>query len=122
MKKITITVMLLLTLFLTACGTQTSVTGTPAAEGLAAAAELALGTFKLEGTEQAVTAEQSANLLPLWQVYQSLTASDTAAQAEIELAGGADTGNDDLRPDSSHCCSEPDAAGCYDSYGRAEHR
>ncbi len=84
MKKTTFTAILLLSLLLTACGGQTSDISSPAAESLPAVTELALGTFKLEGTEQAVTAEQAAELLPLWQVYQSLTASDTAAQAEID--------------------------------------
>jgi hypothetical protein len=32
---------------------------------------LALGTLKLEGSEHAVTAEQAAELLPLWQAIQS---------------------------------------------------
>jgi len=84
MNKITLTIMLVLTLILTACGTQGGTTGSPTAEALPASAKLILGTFKLEGTENAVTAEQAAELLPLWQVYQSLTASDTAAQTEID--------------------------------------
>jgi len=36
----------------------------------------------LEGSESAVTAAQAKDLLPLWQVYSSLIASDTAAQEE----------------------------------------
>ena len=84
MNKITLTIMLVLTLILTACGTQGGTTGSPTAEALPASAKLILGTFKLEGTENAVTAEQAAELLPLWQVYQSLTTSDTAAQTEID--------------------------------------
>jgi hypothetical protein len=47
-------------------------------------AELVVGTLKLEGTDEAVTREQAAELLPLWQVYQDLITSDTAAQAEID--------------------------------------
>ena len=45
--------------------------------------KLAIGTLKLEGTENAITPEQASDLLPLWQVYLSLVDSDTAAQAEI---------------------------------------
>lgn len=46
--------------------------------------KLAIGTLKLEGTENAITPEQASDLLPLWQVYLSLVDSDTAAQAEID--------------------------------------
>lgn len=45
---------------------------------------LALGTFKLEDTDQAVTAAQAKKLLPLWKAVKSIGASDTAAQAEID--------------------------------------
>jgi hypothetical protein len=86
MKQITLISMIVLSLVLTACGgTQSaSQTGSPTAETLPAASRLVLGTFKLEGTENTVTAEQAAELLPLWQIYASLTQSDTAAQAEID--------------------------------------
>ncbi|MFZ6026644.1 MAG: hypothetical protein ACOYYS_02915 [Chloroflexota bacterium] len=46
--------------------------------------QLAIGTLKLESGGQAITAEQAAQLLTLWQAYQALGNSDTAAQAEIE--------------------------------------
>jgi len=45
---------------------------------------LAIGTLKLEETDQAVAPDQAADLLPLWQVLNSLTTSDTAAPEEIE--------------------------------------
>jgi hypothetical protein len=45
--------------------------------------KLALGTLKLEGTELAVASEQAADLLPLWQVLNTLSASDSAAPDEI---------------------------------------
>src|SRR5512143_873688 len=38
----------------------------------------------LDSTSQAVTQEQAAELIPLWQVYKQLTSSDTAAQAELD--------------------------------------
>lgn len=62
-------------------------TGDPAASGeraLTGITQLILGTFKLEGTDQAVTAEQAAELLPLWQAYNALSTSDTAAKVEVE--------------------------------------
>jgi hypothetical protein len=46
--------------------------------------QLLVGTLELEGTELAVTAEQAAELLPLWKAVRSLSGSDTAAEAEIE--------------------------------------
>ncbi len=45
---------------------------------------LLVGTLKLDGTAQAVTKEQAASLLTLWQAYQSLSSSQTAAQAEVD--------------------------------------
>jgi hypothetical protein len=44
---------------------------------------LAFGTLMLEGSPQAVTAEQARILLPLWKAVKSLSASDTASQEEI---------------------------------------
>ena len=44
----------------------------------------ALGTLKLEGTDQVVTASQAGQLLTLWQAYQSLSNSDTSSQVELE--------------------------------------
>ncbi len=45
--------------------------------------ELVVGTFKLEGTAQAVTAAQAKQLLPLWQTLQTLSTSSTAATEEV---------------------------------------
>jgi hypothetical protein len=45
--------------------------------------QMLLGTFKLEGTDQAVTAEQASTLLPLWKAYRTMIADDTAASNEI---------------------------------------
>lgn len=44
---------------------------------------LLVGTLKLEDTEQTVTADEAAKLLPLWQAYRSLSTSQTAAEAEV---------------------------------------
>jgi len=46
--------------------------------------KLAIGTLKLEGTDLAVTAKEAIDLLPLWKAVKSLSASDTAAPAEIQ--------------------------------------
>jgi hypothetical protein len=45
--------------------------------------QLAIGTLLLEGTEAAVTTQQAADLLPLWQAAQTLSESGSAADAEI---------------------------------------
>lgn len=90
MRKTILTVIVLLAMTLTACGAATT---TPQADpnklntsytnALPVATQLLVGTFKLDGTKNAVTAEQAKSLLPLWQVYESLSISDTAAQEEI---------------------------------------
>ncbi|MGB7538858.1 MAG: hypothetical protein WBM17_09980 [Anaerolineales bacterium] len=46
--------------------------------------QLVLGTLKLEGTPQAVDPAMAAELLPLYTLLQQLTASGSAAQAEID--------------------------------------
>jgi len=45
--------------------------------------KLAVGTLKLEGTEQAVTAIQAKTLLPLWKAVKTMSASNTTAAAEM---------------------------------------
>jgi hypothetical protein len=114
MKKITLTLLIFLTLLLNACSSTPPATEAaakpivesagqkPAAAAPAADAQkpapaqaqtgsgelntnyenavpvtmqLLLGTFKLEGTEFAVTAEQAATLTPLWTNFKSLSAS-----------------------------------------------
>jgi hypothetical protein len=87
MKKIALAILILLTLTLAACGTAssgtTSVASNSSAATLPVQTKLILGIFKLEGTTNAVSAEQAVALLPLWHVYQDLSVSDAAAQAEI---------------------------------------
>ena len=88
MKRIIIIGTLIFTLTLSACaasGPQT-VTGAAANSGAALPqqTQLILGTLNLEGTENAVTAEQAAELLPMWYVLKDISASDTAAQEEID--------------------------------------
>ncbi len=45
--------------------------------------ELIVGTFKLEGTENVITASQAEQLVTLWQAYQTLSTSDTTASEEL---------------------------------------
>ncbi len=65
-----------------------SANGTPGARNLTQPLPLAelllIGTFKLQGTSNAINATQAAALVPLWQAYAQLTSSNTAAQAEID--------------------------------------
>lgn len=85
MKKLLFATLIILTL--TACGSVSSspqVESSRSAGSLPAATQLIVGTMKLDGMEQDVTAEQATQLLPLWQVYQSLSTSDTAAQEEVD--------------------------------------
>ena len=56
----------------------------PANAALSPATKLALGTLKLEETDQAVTTDQAATLVTLWQAYQALSNSDTTAQVELD--------------------------------------
>jgi hypothetical protein len=46
-------------------------------------AKLAFGTFKLAGTQEGITAEQAAKLLPLWKAARYLATSDAAAPGEV---------------------------------------
>jgi hypothetical protein len=45
--------------------------------------KLAVGTLKLEGTSNAITADQAKTLLPLWKAAKSLSSSSTASTDEI---------------------------------------
>ena len=86
----TLGIMSLLCVFvlsLTACSKQADLVagGTPegGAPTLPTVMQMLVGTFKLEGTDQAVDAEQAAKLLPLWKAYNSLSSSDSVAQKEV---------------------------------------
>ena len=94
-------VIVVLAIVLVACGSKSGTStpqasgagnvaanGTPGARNLTQPLPLAeqyvIGTFKLEGTSNAVDAKTAAALVPLWQAYSQLTSSNTAAQAEID--------------------------------------
>lgn len=87
MKKTFLLTLLIFALTLTACSGTASASqasSTQESASLPAATELIVGTLKLEGTDQAVSADQAKELLMLWQVYQELSNNDTAAQAEFD--------------------------------------
>jgi len=91
MKKLHLILLTIFLLTLTACSGVSNGTGPASvsqggasAGALPATTQLIIGTIKLDGTAQAVTAEQAAELLPLWQTMQVLSSSDTAADQEKE--------------------------------------
>jgi hypothetical protein len=91
MKKITLTIFTILVLTLTACGGASNNPQAGPADPVSSSentlplsTQLLIGTFKLEDTDLAVTAEQANELIPLWQVLQSISSSDTAAQEEMD--------------------------------------
>ena len=117
MKKLTLILLTILALTLTACGASSSteaVSSTqadPASASLDGATLLLLGTLKLDSTKQAVTPGQAKDLLPLWQVYQEISNSSTSAQAEIVGAGKTDRRKHDQHTDESHPGNEPHSPG-----------
>jgi hypothetical protein len=88
MKHISLSILLILMLSLTACGAASNANQQTASDpldgSLPVQLEILVGTFKLEGTDQALTSQEVTQLLPLWQVYRDLSSSDTAAQEEID--------------------------------------
>lgn len=86
-KAITLSILTMFALVLTACGSRASALGQNngnASAPLPESAKLLIGTLKLDGTPQAVTAQQAAKLIPLWQLYASLETSSTAASQEVD--------------------------------------
>lgn len=83
--------LLILLLTMTACGSQTTPSANPDnttqiapdTRELPLSTKLAIGTLKLEGTEYAISFDQAVNLLPLWQVLNNLSSSDSAAPEEV---------------------------------------
>ncbi len=71
----------------TGTGYTSTTLGTSYEDALDVSSQLALGTLELEGTEEAVTADQAATLLPLWQALQggvTVEAEVNAVLAQIE--------------------------------------
>jgi hypothetical protein len=85
MKKILFTFLIIFTIVLTACSTSSTDTAIGSTNAdLPIAAQLAVGTLNLTGTDQTVTIEQAEDLVVYWETYRQLTQSDTAAQAEFD--------------------------------------
>ena len=93
--KITLIVLLLCGLILTACGATipgssqlNPQSGEPPGgdngRETPLALKLALGTFKLEETDCPITKEQAKELLPLWKAASVLSQSETAAAQELQ--------------------------------------
>jgi hypothetical protein len=95
-KKIIISLTLSVLIFgLAACGgsvstgsstASTDTSGASIFEGITLndTSILAIGLIGMDGTNNAVTAEQVATLIPLWQAYQALAFNDTTAQQELD--------------------------------------
>jgi hypothetical protein len=98
MKKISVVFIAILAMILTACAstagaaTQVNATQDPGTGGgnpnsntpLNAASQLAVGTLNLKTTSYAVTANQAATLLPLWEGLRSLSSSTNFSQQEYD--------------------------------------
>jgi len=88
MKKFSLfTTLLVAALVLTACGSSTNASSTTgsasASDVMTPALQLAVGTLKLEGTDQAIDSQTAAKLLPLWQLLNGLSVSSATAQEEV---------------------------------------
>ena len=85
MKRIALTLLMVLAIALTACGTSSTQTpaSTSTGSNVNTLSEIAVGTLELDGTAQDVTADQAKELLVMWQVYQDISQSSTAAQEEV---------------------------------------
>jgi hypothetical protein len=85
LNKGKILLILMITIVLAGCAAGTSSQGNQAAgsvnQNSSLESRLALGTLELEGTNQAVSAEQAKQLLPLWQKIKTLAATPSSTQA-----------------------------------------
>lgn len=97
MKKTTLGMATVLVLILAACSNR-SLRSIPTVEPVTDSAgmtttyqnavpietQLLVGTFKLEGTDQEVSAKQASDLAAYWQVLKELSTSGSSAQEEID--------------------------------------
>lgn len=89
-----LSITLILVLALTACSgnssqadsgnNSTGTDNTQSTTSLSGVNLLLVGTLKLEDTDHAISVDQAAQLLPLWQAYLSLSNSQTAAEQEVD--------------------------------------
>jgi hypothetical protein len=85
MKKLLFSTLVILAIALTGCTSSVAGNRTGSSNNvLPTETQLAVGTLKLTGTDQDVTADQAKELVVYWEVYQKLSQSETAAQAEID--------------------------------------
>lgn len=78
----------ILFLLLAACGANTEEGGAAElnenyTEALPVSTQLALGSLQLEDTDLAIDETQAADLVPLWQAFQTLSESDKTADVEV---------------------------------------
>ena len=85
MKRTVFAILAVFTILLTACTSPLTgiLPGATQASNELTNTQLAVGTLKLEGTEQDISTEQARELLVLWYVYSDLSQSDIAAQEEV---------------------------------------
>ena len=84
--------LMVLALGLSACGTGTAATSTAVVSGLNAdyqnampvEMQLALGTLKLKGSENAVDANTAGQLIPLWEAVRSMANNNTSSPQEVQ--------------------------------------
>jgi hypothetical protein len=80
-----VTILVSLVLVLTACGSSQNLKASASStSSLSLEGQLLVGTFKLENTSLAITSEQAATLIPLWEALQSLASSNSAASQEVD--------------------------------------
>jgi len=99
LKKLGISGIALMMIFLAACSSQGAAGASETAgagqissdtlnadyeNALSVEMQLVIGTIKLEGTEHEISAATAAELLPLWKAIRSLSSSDAAAAEEIQ--------------------------------------
>ena len=86
MKRTVFAILAVFAILLTACTSPLTdiLPGATQASNELTNTQLAVGTLKLEGTEQDISAEQARELLVLWYVYSDLSQSDIAAQEEVD--------------------------------------
>lgn len=129
MKKTTwILVSVLAVFVLAACGggespegsTETVQLQTDYPDALSVDGQLALGTLRLDESEQAVDETQAAELLPLWQAYQALSTSDSAAEVEVTALLGQIQGamtNDQIEAIVAMQLTEDDRTAYTEEFG-----
>jgi len=85
MKQITLSILMIAGILLTACSSSTASTPIGStSNSLPIETQVAVGTLKLNGTDQDITSDQAKDLVVYWQVYKELSQSETAAQAELD--------------------------------------